>query len=203
MSTEKLASDTSFSLSSAPEPAICPEAERLVRKQETALGYRIMASWGWGADGSGHITARDPEWTDAFWSLRYGVPFGEARVEDLVLVNELGEVVLDVALVEHPLDQRAGGADLVLGDGVDQRGAEHFVAQGERRSHLQVAHILFTDGIQDRNLGGVGRGQRDGGVGVAQAGGERGLHLVSSRGGGHGEGGGDAHASSGHADHDE
>ena len=93
MSTEKLASDTSFSLSSAPEPAICPEAERLVRKQETALGYRIMASWGWGADGSGHITARDPERTDAFWSLRYGVPFGEARVEDLVLVNHSGDVI--------------------------------------------------------------------------------------------------------------
>lgn len=93
MSTEKLSSDTSFSLSSAPESAICLEAERLVRKQETALGYRIMASWGWGADGSGHITARDPERTDAFWSLRYGVPFGEARVEDLVLVDHSGDVI--------------------------------------------------------------------------------------------------------------
>lgn len=69
-----------------------PALERLQRKREAALGYRVMASWGWGADGSGHITARDPERTDCFWLLGYGVPFGEATAEDLVLVNEDGEV---------------------------------------------------------------------------------------------------------------
>ncbi|MDP6862302.1 MAG: class II aldolase/adducin family protein [Acidimicrobiales bacterium] len=83
----------SFSLGSRPIPNTAPDDERLIRKQETALGYRIMASWGWGADGSGHITARDPELTDCFWLLKYGVPFGEAMVDDLVLVNHVGEVV--------------------------------------------------------------------------------------------------------------
>jgi ribulose-5-phosphate 4-epimerase/fuculose-1-phosphate aldolase len=83
----------SFSLGSRPTPNTAPDDERLIRKQETALGYRIMASWGWGADGSGHITARDPELTDCFWLLKYGVPFGEATVNDLVLVNHVGEVV--------------------------------------------------------------------------------------------------------------
>ena len=83
----------SFSLGSRPTPDTTPDDERLIRKQETALGYRIMASWGWGADGSGHITARDPELTDCFWLLKYGVPFGEATVDDLVLVNHVGEVV--------------------------------------------------------------------------------------------------------------
>ena len=68
-------------------------AQRLERKREAALGYRIMASWGWGADGSGHITARDPEREDCFWLLGYGVPFGEATVDDLVLVDERGDVV--------------------------------------------------------------------------------------------------------------
>ena len=82
-----------FSLGSRPIPNTAPDDERLIRKQETALGYRIMASWGWGADGSGHITARDPELTDCFWLLKYGVPFGEAMVDDLVLVNHVGEVV--------------------------------------------------------------------------------------------------------------
>ena len=42
-----------------------------------------------------------------------------------------------------------------------------------------------------------------GGVGGAEAGGERGLHLVSSLGGGHGDGGGDEHAGGGDADRDE
>jgi ribulose-5-phosphate 4-epimerase/fuculose-1-phosphate aldolase len=83
----------SFSLGSRPTPDTTPDAERRIRKQETALGYRIMASWGWGADGSGHITARDPELTDCFWLLKYGVPFGEATVDDLVLVNHVGHVV--------------------------------------------------------------------------------------------------------------
>ena len=69
------------------------DAERLQRKRDAALGYRIMASWGWGADGSGHITARDPERTDCFWLLRYGVPFGEATINDLVLVDHDGIVV--------------------------------------------------------------------------------------------------------------
>ena len=42
----------SFSLDSRPRADATVDAERLIRKQETALGYRIMASWGWGADGS-------------------------------------------------------------------------------------------------------------------------------------------------------
>ena len=69
------------------------DTERLQRKRDAALGYRIMASWGWGADGSGHITARDPERTDCFWLLGYGVPFGEATIDDLVLVDHDGEVI--------------------------------------------------------------------------------------------------------------
>ncbi|MEC7915094.1 MAG: class II aldolase/adducin family protein [Actinomycetota bacterium] len=82
-----------FSLQSGPHMSTELDVERLIRKREAALGYRIMASWGWGADGSGHITARDPEHTDCFWLLGYGVPFGEATVDDLVLVNESGDVV--------------------------------------------------------------------------------------------------------------
>ena len=82
-----------FSLNSKPTRPQNLGAERLVRKREAAQGYRIMASWGWGADGSGHITARDPEHTDCFWLLGYGVPFDQATIDDLVLVNELGEVI--------------------------------------------------------------------------------------------------------------
>ena len=72
-----------FSLNSTPIPASDLEAERLTRKREAALGYRIMASWGWGADGSGHITARDPEHTDCFWLLAYGIPFDQGERDRL------------------------------------------------------------------------------------------------------------------------
>lgn len=68
------------------------EEERLHRKRHCALGYRSFAALGWGQLGDGHISARDPELTDHFWLLRYGVPFGQATVEDLVLVAPDGSV---------------------------------------------------------------------------------------------------------------
>ena len=59
----------------------------------TALAYRVLGAYGWGEQGDGHISARDPERTDCFWLLRYGVPFRHARVSDLVLVGPDGSVV--------------------------------------------------------------------------------------------------------------
>jgi ribulose-5-phosphate 4-epimerase/fuculose-1-phosphate aldolase len=62
------------------------EAERRRRRRQVVAGYHLFADFGWGDDGSGHISARDPEHTDSFWLLRYGVAFGEATIDDLVLV---------------------------------------------------------------------------------------------------------------------
>ncbi len=70
-----------------------PEAERLHRQRRCALAYRVFGELGWGILGDGHITARDPEHTDHFWLLRWGVPFAEATVNDLVLVGPGGKVV--------------------------------------------------------------------------------------------------------------
>ena len=66
------------------------DAERLRRKREVALGYRIFASLRWGDLGDGHITARDPEHTDCMWLLEYPIGFERATVEDLVLVRADG-----------------------------------------------------------------------------------------------------------------
>lgn len=67
-------------------------AERNRRRRDVADGYRILGSYGWGDDGAGHISARDPEHTDCFWLLRYGVAFAAATPEDLVLVAPDGSV---------------------------------------------------------------------------------------------------------------
>jgi ribulose-5-phosphate 4-epimerase/fuculose-1-phosphate aldolase len=67
--------------------------ERSRRQHDVVAGYHIFASYGWGDDGAGHITARDPEHTDSFWLLRYGVTFARATVADLVLVGPDGSVV--------------------------------------------------------------------------------------------------------------
>jgi ribulose-5-phosphate 4-epimerase/fuculose-1-phosphate aldolase len=66
------------------------EAERRHRQRDVVAGYRIFASFGWGDDGSGHISARDPGQTDSFWLLRCGVAFAAATVADLVLVGPDG-----------------------------------------------------------------------------------------------------------------
>jgi len=69
------------------------EELRAVRKWECALGYRILAGRRWVYTGAGHVSARDPILTDHFWVLGFGVPFSEARVQDLVLMSPEGEVV--------------------------------------------------------------------------------------------------------------
>ncbi len=58
-----------------------------------ALGYRVFGALRFGQLGDGHISARDPELTDHFWLLGYGVPFREATVDALVLVSPEGDVV--------------------------------------------------------------------------------------------------------------
>ena len=68
------------------------EALRAERKRAVALGYRVLASQRWGDLGDGHISARDPERSDCFWMLRYGVSYHEARVSDLVMVGPDGEL---------------------------------------------------------------------------------------------------------------
>jgi ribulose-5-phosphate 4-epimerase/fuculose-1-phosphate aldolase len=70
-----------------------PQEIRERRKREVALGYRILAAQRWGDLGDGHISARDPERTDCFWLLRYGVSYHRAKVSDLVLVGPAGELV--------------------------------------------------------------------------------------------------------------
>jgi ribulose-5-phosphate 4-epimerase/fuculose-1-phosphate aldolase len=70
-----------------------PEQERARRKRDVALGYRIFAAMRWGDLGDGHISARDPERTDCFWLLRYGVSYHQASVDNLVLVGPDGGLV--------------------------------------------------------------------------------------------------------------
>jgi ribulose-5-phosphate 4-epimerase/fuculose-1-phosphate aldolase len=71
------------------DPAAC----RAHRKRRLALAYRLFGALHWGEQGDGHVSARDPDRTDCFWMLRYGVPFGAATVHDLVLVAPDGSVV--------------------------------------------------------------------------------------------------------------
>jgi ribulose-5-phosphate 4-epimerase/fuculose-1-phosphate aldolase len=63
------------------------DEERAHRKRMCALGYRVFGAMRWGQLGDGHVSARDPERTDHFWVLDWGVPFHAATVDRLVLVG--------------------------------------------------------------------------------------------------------------------
>jgi ribulose-5-phosphate 4-epimerase/fuculose-1-phosphate aldolase len=67
--------------------------ERQHRKQRLAAGFRILAALGLSEGVAGHITARDPEFTDTFWVNPFGMGFGEIKASDLIRVDRSGAVV--------------------------------------------------------------------------------------------------------------
>ncbi|SHM33402.1 class II aldolase/adducin family protein [Streptomyces yunnanensis] len=69
------------------------EEERRHRKERLTAALRLFARYGFEEGVSGHITVRDPEFTDCFWVNPFGVSFALMTVGDLILVNGEGKVV--------------------------------------------------------------------------------------------------------------
>ncbi|MCC9709196.1 class II aldolase/adducin family protein [Streptomyces sp. MNU76] len=69
------------------------EDERRHRKERLAGALRIFGRMGFEEGVSGHITARDPEFSDCFWVNPFGMPFKHVTVSDLVLANQDGQVI--------------------------------------------------------------------------------------------------------------
>jgi ribulose-5-phosphate 4-epimerase/fuculose-1-phosphate aldolase len=69
------------------------EEERLHRKQELALAFRLFGKLGFGEGVAGHITARDPEFPDHFWVNPAGMSFKKIKASDLILCDHDGNVV--------------------------------------------------------------------------------------------------------------
>jgi ribulose-5-phosphate 4-epimerase/fuculose-1-phosphate aldolase len=68
-------------------------AERRYRKERLAAALRLFGRLGFEEGVAGHITARDPEFTDHFWVNPFGMTFKHVTVSDLILVNHDGQVV--------------------------------------------------------------------------------------------------------------
>ncbi len=69
------------------------EDDRLYRKQRLAGALRVIGKLGFAEGAAGHITVRDPEFTDHFWVNPFGRSFKQTTVDDLILVNPEGDVV--------------------------------------------------------------------------------------------------------------
>ena len=67
--------------------------ERLHRKQRLAAACRVFARAGFDYGFAGHITVRDPERPDQFWTNPFAMDLGRVRVRDLLLVDHDGQVI--------------------------------------------------------------------------------------------------------------
>ena len=111
-------------------------AERRFRQEQLAVAFRLFAQLGLAHGLAGHITARDPEWSDHFWVNPLGVHFSQIKVSDLLLVNAAGEIVVG----EGPLDDYTG-AMLETDEGfrIDQM-------LGPRKAVILKNHGILTGG---------------------------------------------------------
>ena len=76
-----------------PQTFATVEEERQHRKERLVVALRLFGRFGFEEGVAGHITARDPEWTDHFWVNPFGMSFKHIKVSDLILVNHEGQVV--------------------------------------------------------------------------------------------------------------
>lgn len=67
--------------------------ERQHRKERLAAACRIFHKLSFEEGVMGHISVRDPERTDHYWTNPYAFSFGAIRASDLVLYNFKGEIV--------------------------------------------------------------------------------------------------------------
>ncbi len=73
--------------------------ERLHRKQRLTAALRLFGKFGFDEGAAGHITVRDPEFTDQFWVNPMGVSFKQVKMSQLLLVDHEGNVLNDGGLL--------------------------------------------------------------------------------------------------------
>ncbi|CAB3708419.1 class II aldolase/adducin family protein [Achromobacter marplatensis] len=68
-------------------------AERWHRRQRLAAVCRVFAKFGYEYGFAGHVTVRDPEHPDLYWTNPFAMDFGRVRASDMLLVDHLGTVL--------------------------------------------------------------------------------------------------------------
>jgi ribulose-5-phosphate 4-epimerase/fuculose-1-phosphate aldolase len=69
-------------------------AEREHRKQRLAVTFRVFAGYGLDDGTNGHVSARDPEHRDQFWTNPPGMHFAHIRASNLLLVGGDGSTLV-------------------------------------------------------------------------------------------------------------
>ncbi|KIW94073.1 uncharacterized protein Z519_05389 [Cladophialophora bantiana CBS 173.52] len=68
-------------------------SQRKWQIEHMAAAFRHWARSGYTEGMSGHISIRDPEFRDAFWTNPLGVHFGVLNASDMILVNFQGNII--------------------------------------------------------------------------------------------------------------
>lgn len=78
-----------------PGPPSFPDfaSQRKWQLEHLAAAFRHWSRMGYVEGMSGHISVRDPEFTDAFWTNPIGVHFGLLNASDMILVNFDGDII--------------------------------------------------------------------------------------------------------------
>ncbi len=66
---------------------------RLHRKQRLVAACRAFAIWGFDYGFAGHLTVRDPERPELYWTNPMAVPFAHVKVSNLILADHEGNVI--------------------------------------------------------------------------------------------------------------
>lgn len=69
------------------------EQERRHRKERLAAACRAFGKFGFNYGTAGHLTVRDPENPELYWTNPFAVPFSKVTVSSLILVDHAGTVV--------------------------------------------------------------------------------------------------------------
>ncbi|MDR5857699.1 class II aldolase/adducin family protein [Caballeronia sp. LZ062] len=91
---ESIYSPTQDGLIFPQEPVFSSSAEeRRYRKEHLAAACRIFARHGFSFGFGGHLTVRDPEHPELFWTNPMCVPWSRTKTSQLVLVDHSGTVI--------------------------------------------------------------------------------------------------------------
>jgi len=67
--------------------------ERKIRKDKLVASLRLFADYNFDEGIAGHITVRDPQFTETFWVNPFGMYFGIITSDDLIRVDYNGNIV--------------------------------------------------------------------------------------------------------------
>ena len=82
-----------------PIPAQSMEEQRRLHLERLAASFRLFSQYGFDEGLAGHITLRDPEFSDHFWVNPLGMNFAHICISDLLLVKEDGKIIQGLSLI--------------------------------------------------------------------------------------------------------